>query len=146
MNSLNDHNRVGVALLVLRVTIFLVMLIWTIDKFVRPAHAASVYEHFYFLRGLGPATMYALGIVEFLVLVGFVIGFAPRLTYGLVLLLHAVSTFSSFRQSFHLFQIVNFLFFAAWPMLGACFALYYLRDLDTLWNVRGRRSCFRNGR
>ncbi len=65
MNSAGNRSRVGVALLVLRVTIFLVMLIWTIDKFVRPAHAASVYEHFYFLRGLGPATMYALGIVEF---------------------------------------------------------------------------------
>lgn len=27
----------------------------------------------------------------------------------------------------------NILFFAAWPMLAACFALYYLRDLDTRW-------------
>jgi putative oxidoreductase len=140
MNSAGNRGRVGVALLVLRVTIFLVMLIWTIDKFVRPAHAASVYEHFYFLRGLGPATMYALGIVEFLVLVGFVIGFAPRLTYGLVLLLHAVSTFSSFRQYFHPFEGANLLFFAAWPMLGACFALYYLRDLDTLWSVRRKHA------
>src|SRR6266566_1486703 len=140
MNSAGNRSRVGVALLVLRVTIFLVMLIWTIDKFVRPAHAASVYEHFYFLRGLGPATMYALGIVEFLVLVGFVIGFAPRLTYGLVLLLHAVSTFSSFRQYLHPFEGPNILFFAAWPMLGACFTLYYLRDPDTLWSVCGRRK------
>src|SRR6266567_4956841 len=135
MNSAGNRSRVGVALLVLRVTIFLVMLIWTIDKFVRPAHAASVYEHFYFLRGLGPATMYALGIVEFSVLVGCVIGFAPRLTYGLVLLLHALSTFSSFQQYFHPYQGPNILFFAAWPMLGACFALYYLRDLDTLFRL-----------
>ena len=36
MTSLGDRNRVGVALLVLRVTVFLVMVIWTIDKFVRP--------------------------------------------------------------------------------------------------------------
>jgi hypothetical protein len=53
MNSLDNRNRVGVALLVLRVTVFLVMLIWTIDKFVRPDHAASVYEHFYFCAGSG---------------------------------------------------------------------------------------------
>jgi putative oxidoreductase len=135
MNSLNKHNRVGIALLVLRLTVFLVMLIWTIDKFVRPDHAASVYERFYFLRGLGPAVMYVIGLVELAILVGFVIGFAPRLTYGLVLLFHAVSTLSSFRQYFHPFENVNLLFFAAWPMLGACFALYYLRDLDTLWRV-----------
>ena len=65
------------------------MLIWTIDMFVRPAHAASVYEHFYFLGGFSPTIIYALGGAELLLLIGFVIGFAPRLTYGLVLLLHA---------------------------------------------------------
>jgi putative oxidoreductase len=140
MNSLNDRNRVAVALLVLRVTVFFVMLIWTIDKLVRPAHAISVYEHFYFLRGLGPAIIYSIGIVELVLLIGFVIGFAPGLTYGLVLLFHAVSTLSSFRQYFHPFEGPNILFFAAWPMLGACFALYYLRDLDTLWRVRRRRG------
>jgi len=135
MNSLDSRNRVGVALLVLRLTVFFVMLIWTIDKFVRPAHAASVYEHFYFLRGLGPAMIYSIGVVELLLLIGFVIGFAPRVTYGLVLLLHAVSTFSSFQQYFHPFQGPNVLFFAAWPMLGACFTLYYLRNLDTLFTL-----------
>jgi hypothetical protein len=135
MNSLNDRNRVGVALLILRVTVFVVMLMWTIDKFVRPEHAASVYEHFYFLRGVGPPVMYSIGVVELVILIGFVTGFAPWLTYGLVLLLHAVSTFSSFRQYFHPYEGPNILFFAAWPMLGACFTLYYLRDLDTLWRM-----------
>ncbi len=139
MNSPNRRNRIGVALLVLRVTVFLVMLVWTIDKFIRPAHAASVCEHFYFLRGLGPTVMYAIGVIEVAILVGFVIGFAPRLTYGVVLMFHAVSTLSSFRQYFHPFQGPNILFFAAWPMLGACFALYYLRDLDTIWSVNRPR-------
>jgi putative oxidoreductase len=135
MNSLGDRHRIGVALLVLRVTVFLVMLIWTIDKFVRPEHAVSVYEHFYFLPGLGPTIVYSIGVAELVLLLGFLIGFAPRLTYGLVLLLHAGSTFSSFRQYLHPFEGPNILFFAAWPMLGACFALYYLRDLDTLWSI-----------
>jgi putative oxidoreductase len=93
-----ESRRIATALLVLRLTIFFVMLIWTIDKFVRPAHAASVYEHFYFLSGFSPTIIYALGGAELLLLIGFVIGFAPRLTYGLVLLLHAVSTFSAFRR------------------------------------------------
>jgi hypothetical protein len=140
MPSPDNHNRIGVALLVLRVTVFLVMLIWTIDKFVRPAHAASVYEHFYFLRGLGPAIIYAIGVAELVLLIGFVIGFAPRFTYGVVLLLHTVSTFSSFRQYLHPYEGPNILFFAAWPMLGACFALFFLRDLDTLWTARGPRT------
>jgi len=137
VNSLDDRNRVGVAL-VLRVTAFLVMLIWTIDKFVRPDHAASVYEHFYFLRGLGTTIIYSIGIAELVLVLGFVIGFAPRFTYGLVLLLHAVSTFSSFRQYLHPFEGPNLLFFAAWPMLGACFALYYLREFDSLLSLSRR--------
>jgi len=140
MISFDNRDRVGVALLILRVTVFLVMLIWTIDKFVRPAHAASVYEHFYFLPDLSPAIIYSIGIAELLLLIGFVTGFAPRVTYGLVLLLHAISTFSSFRQYLHPFEGPNILFFAAWPMLGACFALYYLRDHDTLWSVCGRQA------
>jgi hypothetical protein len=133
-----ESRRIPTALLVLRITVFVVMFVWTIDKFIRPAHAASVYEHFYFLRGFGPAIIYAIGIAEVLLLVGFLIGFAPQLTYGLVLLLHTVSTFSSFRQYLRPFEGPNILFFAAWPMLGACFALYYLRGLDTLWTVRKR--------
>jgi putative oxidoreductase len=140
MNSVENRNRVGVALLVLRVTVFVVMLVWTIDKFVRPEHAISVYEHFYFLPALGLGIVYSIGVAELVLLLGFLVGFAPRLTYGLVFLLHAASTFSSFRQYLHPFEGPNILFFAAWPMLGACFALYYLRDLDTLWSVRRRHA------
>src|SRR5262249_31154666 len=107
-----ESRRIPIALLVLRLTIFLVMLILTIDKFARPAHAGSVYEHFYFLGGFGPTIIYALGGAELLLLIAFVIGFVPRLTYGLVLFLHAVSTFSSFRQYLDPLEGSNILFFA----------------------------------
>ena len=141
MNLFGDRgDRVGTALLILRVTVFGVMLIWTIDKFVRPGHATSVYEHFYFLGGFGPKIIYVIGVAELLLLIGFMIGFAKRFTYAVVLFLHAVSTFSSFRQYFHPFEGPNILFFAAWPMLGACFALYYLRDLDTRWQIGAGRG------
>src|SRR2546423_3318506 len=141
MNSSVDRNhRVGMALLPLRVTVFVVMLIWTIDKFVRPAHAVSVYEHFYFVGGLGPAIIYIVGIVELIILVGFLLGIARGFTYGAVLVFHALSTLSPFRQYLHPFEGSNILFFAAWPMLGACFALFYLRDSDTLWTLGRRRT------
>ena len=135
----DDSNRVGVALLVLRVTIFLVMLVWTIDKFVEPQHASKIMEHFYFIKGVGNSIIYIIGAIELAILGAFVVGFAKRWSYGLVLLFHAVSTLSSYKQYLHPLVAPNILFFAAWPMLGACFALYYLRDLDTLWIVHGRR-------
>ena len=62
-----------------------------------------------------------------------------RLTYGAVLVLHAISTLSSYRQYLSPFEGSNLLFFAAWPMLAACVGLYLLRDHDTLFTVPPRR-------
>jgi hypothetical protein len=135
MSPTTASDRVPLALFFLRLSVFLVMLMWTIDKFVRPDHAAGVFENFYGLRGLGFTIMYVLAAAELVLLIGFVLGFARRFTYGLVFLLHGVSTLSSFRQYFNPFEGPHLLFFAAWPMLAACFALYYLRDLDTRWRV-----------
>ncbi|MEP6586256.1 MAG: hypothetical protein ABJB70_05985 [Candidatus Udaeobacter sp.] len=129
------NNRIPTVLLLLRLSVFVVMFMWTIDKFVRPEHAISIFEHFYFLKGVGAVVVYALAAAELLLLIAFLLGLARRVTYGLVLLLHAMSTFSSYSQYIHAFEKVNLLFFAAWPMLAACFALYYLRDLDTLWTI-----------
>ena len=49
--------------------------------------------------------------------------------------MHAVFTFSTFRQYFNPFQDPNRLFFTAWPMLAACFVLFYLKDWTrfSLW-------------
>jgi len=130
-----SDKRISLVLLLLRLSVFLVMLMWTIDKFVRPEHAAGVYESFYAIGGLGTAVFYLIGLIELAVLAGFLLGYQKRWTYGAVLLFHAVSTLSSFGQYFTPFQDVNLLFYAAWPMLAACFALYYLRDLDTRWII-----------
>lgn len=131
---MNDaQSRIPVALLTLRLGVFLVMLMWTLDKFVNPGHAALVYENFYGIGNLGQVIFYVIGIVELILILAFVIGYKKRLTYGAVFLLHGISTLSSCQQ--YLAPFDNLLFFAAWPMLAACFALYYLRDLDTRWTL-----------
>ncbi|HEV8553705.1 MAG TPA: hypothetical protein VGR65_10035 [Casimicrobiaceae bacterium] len=128
---MSPANRLPLALFLLRGSVFLVMFMWTLDKFVRPDHAGSVFEHFYGLEGFGPFAMRALGALELALLIAFALGVAQRYTYGAVLILHAISTLSSYRQYWHAFEGNNLLFFAAWPMLAACFALYYLRESDT---------------
>lgn len=130
---MNDETRLQVSLLALRLTVFLVMAVWTVDKFVNPGHAAGVYETFYFIPGLGAGVIMVIGAAEAALLIGFVVGYLKRLTYGLVLVLHAVSTLSSFQQ--YLAPFENLLFFAAWPMLAACLALYLLRDRDRMMTV-----------
>lgn len=122
------EQRLPWALLALRVGVFIVMLMWTLDKFVAPDHAAGIFANFYGIGGLGNAMVYLIGAVELVIVLGFVLGIAKRWTYGLVFVLHAISTLSSFPMYL---GFDNLLFFAAWPMLAACFALYLLRDHDT---------------
>lgn len=131
--------KLPIALLSLRLSIFLVMAMWTIDKFVNPAHALAVYENFYFLGGLSSQVMWLIGALEAALLVGFLIGWARTWTYGIVLALHAVSTLSSFQQYLNPFEGPHLLFFAAWPMLAACFTLFVLRDEDRLFSIGNAR-------
>ena len=132
---IKSNSQIPLALLILRLSVFLVMFMWTIDKFINPEHAARVYENFYFISGLGNSAFYAIGAIQLAIVTGFVLGFQKRWTYGAVLLMHSISTLSSFKKYLAPFEGVNLLFYAAWPMLAACFALYYLRNLDTLWTI-----------
>ena len=121
--------RLSWSLLALRLTIFIVMFVWTIDKFVNPGHSTRIFEHFYSIGGVPETAVYILGVIQLVLVLGFVAGIAKRYTYGLIFILHGGSTLSSFPQYIDAFN--NLLFFAAWPMWGACFALYLLREADT---------------
>ncbi len=129
----DQDRRLAVSLFLLRIGVFIVMFVWTLDKFVNPAHSGRVFEHFYGIGGLSPTVFTVLGVLQLILVIAFVLGIRKRLTYGLVLLLHAGSTLSSWAQYLDAFN--NLLFFAAWPMLAACIALYLLRDSDQLLTV-----------
>jgi uncharacterized membrane protein YkgB len=126
------------SLLLLRLGIFVVFLFWTLDKFVQPEHAARVFESFYGLGGLGEAAFYGIGVVQMVLIIGFVLGVMKTWTYGAVLVFHAVSTLSSFGKYLQRFD--NLLFLAAWAMLAACAALFLLRDYDTLTVSSGKAA------
>jgi hypothetical protein len=131
-NGLNKDRRLEWTLLFMRYTVFLVMLMWTLDKFFNTPHARRVYEAFYGLP-IQPGILYILAGLELILIVGFLLGTWKRVTYGLVLVFHGISTLSSWSQYFEPFD--NLLFFAAWPMLAACVALYCLREYDTKLTV-----------
>ncbi len=128
-------DRIPLALFTLRIGVFVVMLMWTLDKFIRPEHESAVYETFYQIGGLSSVLSYLIGGLELLILAGFIVGYKKQWTYLAVLILHGISTLSSYQQYLAPYESVNLLFFAAWPMLSACFVLYYLRDQDTLYTV-----------
>jgi uncharacterized membrane protein YkgB len=127
--------RLNLSLLLLRLGIFVVMALWAVDKFVNPGHTAAVFKAFYSYEGLGAGVSYALGAIQLLVVIAFVVGYKRTWFYGIVLALHGVSTLVSFSR--YLEPWSNLLFFAAWPMLAACVALFLLREYDG-WTIDGR--------
>jgi len=125
--------KLEISLLALRVSVAVVMLVWAVDKLVRPEHSASVFAGFYGIPGLGDAAVLVMGGAQLLLALAFLVGIARTFTYGAILLLHAGSTFATWREYFAPYEDINILFFAAWPMLAACLALFLLRDQDRLW-------------
>ncbi|MHA2713394.1 hypothetical protein ACXZ7B_01740 [Vibrio owensii] len=121
------QRQLGLGLLTLRLSIALVFIMWALDKVLVPEHAMKVFSGFYGLD-ISSGFSVALGIAQLVFIGIFVAGLWKNLTYPAILVLHAGSTFSSFAKYLDPFN--NLLFFAAWPMLAACFALYLLRDHD----------------
>ncbi|MEF1169167.1 hypothetical protein [Vibrio campbellii] len=121
------QQQLGIALLALRLSIALVFIMWALDKVLVPEHAMKVFSGFYGLD-ISSGFSVALGIAQLVFIGAFLAGLWKNLTYLAILVLHAGSTFSSFAKYLDPFN--NLLFFAAWPMLAACFALYLLRAHD----------------
>ncbi len=128
MESANRN--LPISLLALRIGVAIVILVWSVDKLLRPEHAAGIFGNFYAMPGQGETVFYVLGGLQ--LVLAFLAGAWRTWTYGAILAMHTVSTLSSFRQYLAPFEGPNILFFAAWPMLAACLALFLLRREDTL--------------
>ena len=140
MNTETLQPKLALSLLFLRLGVGIVFVIWTLDKFVRPDHTAGVYEHFYMIPWLTQNGSYVLGVVQGLLVLAFLSGFMKTYSYFAVFALHAVSTLTPMANYFSPWEGANILFFAAWPMLAAAWALWLLRDYDTLFNIDAAKA------
>lgn len=122
------------SLLLLRVGVFIVMAMWSLDKLIQPGHAAAVFENFYFISGMGTEILLVIGLVQLAIEIAFLLGLWKFWTYGFVLATHAISTLSSWKQYLDPFNN-NMLFLAAIPMLAACIALFLLRREDRMFTL-----------
>lgn len=132
---MNQNPALKTSLLLLRLGVFVVFFMWTIDKFINPGHTAAVFDRFYLIGGLSETLAYVLGAVQMIIVLMFLLGIKKRVSYGFILVMHLVSTLSTYEKYFDPWSSPNLLFFAAWPMLAACAVLYLLRDEDTKWTV-----------
>jgi putative oxidoreductase len=131
-------------LLLMRLAIAAFMLVWAVDKIIAPEHAQAVFSRYYFSE-LSAQPIIGIGAVQIAVIVAFAAGFARFWTYGAVLLMHAVSTASTYAQLADPWAAGprGLLFWAAVPVLAAVIALFVLRDRDRLLSIDAARSKLR---
>lgn len=122
----------GLSLLILRISIFIVLLLWAIDKFFNPQAEAGLFERMYHLPMLSVFAMYAIGAFQILLATCFVIGLKKAVTYALVFIGNAIYVIAAYPFYMPPFHGDHLLFFPAWPMLAVCLTLYLLRKQDNL--------------
>ena len=128
-----------VSLLIMRLATAVFLLVWAIDKIVNQGHAQNVFKTFYFTTP-SPEILTALGAAQSLIVLAFAGGFARFWTYGAVLLMHLVSTLSTYGRLLNPWGSgAQLLFWAAIPILAAMLALFLLREQDRLLSIDAAR-------
>ena len=90
--AMETDQKIKNALFILRLGVFIVMFMWTLDKFINPEHAARVFETFYFISGAGDLTFYIIGFIQLIIIGAFVSAYKRQYSYLAVLIMHALST------------------------------------------------------
>ena len=105
----------------LRLGVFVVMFVWTIDKFVNPTHSIKIFQYFYGIEGVAEPVVYLFGVLQMVLVLAFLAGVKKRITYGLILFLHGASTLSSYAKYADVFN--NLLFFCRMADVSCMFHL-----------------------
>ena len=61
-------NRLQWSLFSLRLGVFIVLIMWVMDKFLNPAHGAAVFNAFYGISGVGESIFTILGILQLILI------------------------------------------------------------------------------
>jgi len=132
--------KLEISLLIMRLTFAAFIMVWAVDKVVAPAHAQKVFSTYYFTQ-LTSDPMTAIGFVQIAIILAFAAGFLRFWSYGAMLVMHAVSTLSTYDKLVSPWEAGprGLLFWAAVPTLGAILALFLLRDRDNLLSVDAAR-------
>lgn len=129
------------ALALLRVALGLFLLLWGLEKFTIPNATVGIWAKFYGVA-LTASAVPLVGALEITLGVTITLGLWRRASYGLGVIVHAVSTLSSWRQLLDPWGLrsggsPNHLFLAGVPVLAAFAALYLMRARDA-WTLDER--------
>ena len=115
-----------------RLSIFYFLLPWQLARFRDPEFSGRISEKYYHVGAIPQELGLAIGVLWMILLLAFVTGFAKRISYGLVFLLHAGAIIVTLPHYILYTASFNQLFLAAIPAAAAMGLLYLLRDHDTL--------------
>ncbi len=133
----------ALALAILRISLGGFLLIWALEKFAVPQGTVGIWKTFYLIP-IGPSVPYVIGAVETALAIAIIVGLWRKWSYGIGLVLHAISVAATWKQlidpwGLYLFERPQHLFLAGVPVLAAFVTLYMLREWDT-WTLDGRRA------
>ena len=117
-----------------RLSIFYFMLPWQLMRFTAPEKAIGIAKKHYKFTMPEWAPMIT-GVLMMALLLAFVAGFKKRISYGLVLVLHALGTLMTLPKLIIGLESFYILFAAAIPAGFAIWLLYLLRDEDTMFSI-----------
>ena len=128
--------KLQLSLFIMRLTVAAFFLVWALEKFLSPESTIGIFEHFYGIADMPMGAVYAAGAIQLVFVLAFLfVGRFRLITVGGLLVMHAVSTASSWSQLINPYEGGNHLFWAAVPTLGALIALFLLRDEDRLYTI-----------
>lgn len=138
----NDlKQRLALSLLFCRLAVFVVFLIWTYDKLARPEHGIHMLKKFYYFpASLAEAVVILFGVVELVLLILFVLGYFKKFTRGIFLFLSVLAVAMpkvvlGYYNAIFVEAHPTILYFTGFCLLACAFAVYYLRDYDTLFSL-----------
>ncbi len=106
------------------------MMVWTVEKFVRPEAFQSIFGSFYGFNA-GHALIYLIGAAQLAILVLFVLGKFKTVSYGLVMLMNVMTLLVSYRQILAPYEgSTNHLFAASIVVAAGSIALFLARNDD----------------
>jgi hypothetical protein len=131
---MTEEGKLLISLAIIRISIGIFFLVWSIEKIIAPELAQRVFKNFYFSE-ISPGVSVIIGIIQTLIILAFLLGLFKTFSYGALLGMHTVSVLSTYQQLLNPYQPPNHLFWAAVPALGALIALFILRKNDRLLTI-----------
>ena len=114
-----------------RLSIFYFMLPWQLMRFTTPESVIGIAKKHYKFT-MPEAVPMITGVLMMILLIAFVTGFKKKISYLLVLILHALGTLMTLPKLIIGLESFYILFAAAIPVVFVMLLLYILRDEDTM--------------